>query len=312
MFMNEIIQVNNLHKTFEYRFGTQKHEALRGISFNVQKNEIFGYLGPNGAGKTTTLKILMGLIKPESGSFSIMGSSIEDENIRAKIGFLPENPSFYPFLSAYETLQMICDLYRMPKKMQDDRIRTFLSIVGIEKAMNKRVGGFSKGMLQRLGLAQAIINDPEIIILDEPLSGLDPLGRKEFKDIILLMKRRGKTVVFSSHILPDIEMIADKVCVINQGQLVGTGYVQDIVKKELKEIDIEIFINDVSKLDIFKDKCKFFAIRDSNVFITVEDENTAGDIIHAIAGANGKIISYLPREKSLEDYFLNLIEGANE
>lgn len=310
--MNNIIEVKELKKTFEYRLGTQKSEALRNISFNVEENEIFGYLGPNGAGKTTTLKILMGLIKQDSGNYSIMGKSIRDADVRSKIGFLPENPSFYPFLTAYETLHMICHLYKMPSAIHDDRIRTFLSLVGLEKAMHKKAGGFSKGMLQRLGMAQAIINDPDIIILDEPLSGLDPLGRKEFKDIILLMKRRGKTVVFSSHILPDIEMIADKVCIINQGQVIGTGYIQDIIKKELKEIDIELSVNDSSKLEEFRHKSKFFAIRDNVIFITVEDEEIAGDIIHAVAGDGGRILSYQPREKSLEDYFLNLIAGSDE
>ena len=304
-----MINVNNVHKGFRSHFRGNINSILKGITFDVRRNEIFGYLGPNGAGKTTTLKLIMGLLRPDSGNISIMNSNIRNNSVLNDIGFLPENPSFYPFLTAYETLKMICSLYETDSRNRDDRIKTFLSLVGLTDVMNKRVGTFSKGMTQRLGIAQAIINDPELIILDEPLSGLDPVGRKELRDIILMMKRRGKTVLFSSHILPDIEMIADRVCIINDGNIVGTGNIRDIINRELKEIDIEINISNAGVLEIFRNRVKFFAERDNNIYITVEDENIAEEIRHTVDSNNGKIIAFMPRESRLEEYFLNLRKG---
>lgn len=305
-----ILEVSNLHKSFKGSFMRRNSPVIKGISLEVKGNEIFGYLGPNGAGKTTTLKLIMGLIKPDSGSVSIMGSSIKNPDTRADIGFLPENPAFYPFLTAYETLKLICDMYDLNRSKTDDRIKTFLSIVGLKHAMNRKVGTFSKGMVQRLGIAQAIINDPELIILDEPLSGLDPIGRKEVRDIILMMKKRGKTVLFSSHILPDIEMIADRVSVIYNGEIVGEGNIRDIINRDLKEIDIEISIENRHVLDEFRDKVKFYAVRDSNVYITVEDEKTASRIRDIVEKNNGEIIAYMPRETKLEEYFMKLVGGS--
>lgn len=305
-----IVEVKNLHKSFKEPFNRNKHEVLKGVSFNVNKNEIFGYLGPNGAGKTTTLKLIMGLLKAEQGSISIMESSIADSSIRANIGFLPENPSFYPFLTAYETLKMICALYDCHGSRADDRIKTFLSLVGLKHVMNARVGTFSKGMVQRLGIAQAIINDPELIILDEPLSGLDPVGRKEVRDIILMMKKRGKTVLFSSHILPDIEMIADRVSVIYKGEIVGEGQIRDIINRELKEIDIEISIDKQEVLEQYRNRVKFYAVRENNIYLTVENEQTAREIRHTVEKNNGEIIAYMPRESRLEEYFMKLVGGG--
>ncbi len=311
-FRNMILQVKNIRKAFSKHFSNNKIIAIDDISFSINKNEIFGYLGPNGAGKTTTIKMIMGLLKPNNGNIEIFDSNINNKAIRKRIGYLPENPSFYPFLTAYETLKMICALYDIDKTKQDDRIKTFLSLVGLNEVMNRRVGSFSKGMVQRLGIAQAIINDPELIILDEPLSGLDPIGRKEIKDIILLMKRRGKTIMFSSHILPDIEMIADRVCIINKGKIMGTGYINDIIKRQLKEIDMEVLIDDPKCLEEYRNKCKFFAERDNIIYMTIEDENTARAIIKTVKDQNGKILSYVPRESKLEDYFVDMIKVGDK
>jgi len=308
--MENILSVNNIKKTYKTQFPFKSIDAVKGVSFSIQPNQVFGLLGPNGAGKSTTLKIIMGIIRESEGSVSVLGGTMERREVRKKIGFLPENPSFYPFLTAYETLDFISGLFAIDKNLRQDRIKTLIGLVGLENAMNNQVGTFSKGMVQRLGMAQALINDPELIILDEPMSGLDPIGRKEMKDIILMMKRRGKTVVFSSHILPDIEMLADRVCVINKGVVVGTGYIQDIIKSELKEIDIEILSNDRIRdlLKSCKDECKYFSIHEDKIFLTTKDELMAEKIVSMVKENGGKVASYIPRENKLEDYFMNLMK----
>ncbi|MGE3062861.1 MAG: ABC transporter ATP-binding protein [bacterium] len=308
--MNNIIRADKITKTYKLQFPFKKIEAVKSVTFSVEENQIFGLLGPNGAGKSTTLKMMMGIIKPTTGSVAIFNSVIDDKNVRKRIGFLPENPSFYPFLTAYETLDFIGGLFGIPKESKQDRIKTLIGLVGLKDAMNNPVGTFSKGMAQRLGMAQALINDPEIIILDEPMSGLDPIGRKEMKDIILMMKRRGKTIIFSSHILPDIEILADKVCVINKGIVVGIGYIQDIIKRELKEIELELISNEKinSLLEKYKDDCRFFSNHENKIFITTSNAETAEQIMQLVKENNGRVISYIPRESKLEDYFMNLMK----
>ncbi len=305
-----VVHLENVKKIYKTQFPFTKNLALKGINFDVNENEIFGFLGPNGAGKSTTLKIIMGILKPTEGYVKILGDNISSKNVREKIGFLPENPSFYPFLTAYETLFYIGSFFNIEKNILNDRIKTLLSLVGLERNESSKVGTFSKGMVQRLAVAVSLINDPKILVLDEPMSGLDPLGRKDIKDIILTAKKRGKTVIFSTHILPDIEMIADKVCVINRGEIVGIGNVSDIIKKEIKEIDIEIISNEkvFEKIKNFEKMSKFFSVHESKIFITVEKEDVANDIVSIVNENGGKIISFIPREYSLEDYFMKLME----
>ena len=308
--MENIISIDNIIKIYKIQFPFKKIEAVRGISFSVQKNQVFGLLGPNGAGKSTILKMMMGIIEPTYGRIEILNRSIKSREIRKKIGFLPENPSFYPFLTAYETLDFISGLFNIPKESKEDRIKTLIGLVGLKDAMDNPVGSFSKGMIQRLGMAQTLINDPQIIILDEPMSGLDPIGRKEMKDIILMMKRRGKTIVFSSHILPDIEMLTDKVCVINKGKVVGIGYIQDIIKSEFKEIDIEILSNTKidNLLEHYKEECKYFSTQENKIFITITNREMAEIIVNIVRENDGRVLSYIPRENKLEDYFMNLMK----
>lgn len=305
----KIVSIEKVKKIYKTQFPFTTNIALKGIDFDVNENEIFGFLGPNGAGKSTTLKIIMGILRPTEGSVKIFGSTIKEKSVRERIGFLPENPSFYPFLTAYETLEYIGKFFNIKKEILNDRIKTILSLVGLEKNLYSKVGTFSKGMVQRLGIGVALINDPQLLVLDEPMSGLDPLGRKDIKDIILMAKKRGKTIIFSTHILPDIEMIADKICVINQGSIVGIGYLQDIIKKQIKEIDIEIVNNEeiVKELDSLKEEFKFYSVREKKIYITVEKESLAEDIVDLVNRYKGRVLSYIPREYSLEDYFMKLV-----
>ena len=218
---NKAIQVNEISKSFGK--GKKKKCVLAGDSFEVREKEIFGFLGPNGAGKSTTIKLLLGFLKPDSGSMRVGGKLVGKEEYRHFIGYLPEFPFFYTHLTARETLMLSGRLSGMKKKDISRRSEELLSELDLVHALNQRVGSFSKGMKQRLGMANALIHDPAILIFDEPMSGLDPLGRYLIKDLILKLKKAGKTVFFSSHILSDIEELCDQIALIHSGHLLYAG-----------------------------------------------------------------------------------------
>ncbi len=234
----KVIEVLNLYKSFKSILS--KKEVLKDISFSLNKGEIFGFLGPNGAGKTTTIKILVGLLNPDKGMVKILDSNPKDEKIKNKIGFLPEQPYFYEHLTGEELLDYTSRLYGIKNKKE--KIEYVLKEVGLYNERKKSLRNYSRGMLQRIGIANALISDPEILILDEPLSGLDPVGRKEMKDLIYKQKKEGKTVFFSSHILSDVEEICDRIGVIIDGRILKIGYLSEILKEELMPIEI-IFEN---------------------------------------------------------------------
>nr|MBI3613277.1 ABC transporter ATP-binding protein [Nitrospirota bacterium] len=203
--------------------------ALDGLSLSVQQGEIYGFLGPNGSGKTTTLKILMGLMQATSGGAEILGKPLGDVQVRHRIGFLPESPYFYEYLTAEEFLAFYGHLAGLDRSVLDRKIAQLLELVGLAEARTRQLRKFSKGMLQRIGLAQALIHDPDLIVLDEPMSGLDPVGRKQVRDLILSLKDQGKTVFFSTHIIPDVEMICDRVAIVVKGKLLAEGRVDELV-----------------------------------------------------------------------------------
>ena len=209
----------------------------------MQSGEIFGYLGPNGAGKTTSMKMAMGLIQPTAGSIQVLGGEIVDPAIRRRIGYLPEHPFFYDYLTAFEILDFYGQLYELPRKARRERIESLLELVGLSHARDRTLRRFSKGMLQRVGIAQALIADPDLVILDEPLSGLDPMGRRDVRNIIVSLKEQGKTVFFSTHILNDIETICDRVAMIVHGQVVRVGPLAEMLNSE--SMGVEIVANGV-------------------------------------------------------------------
>src|SRR6476660_7525248 len=222
------IEIKGLSKEYAVGFWKQQRRpALKSLNLNVEAGETFGFLGPNGAGKTTTLKLLMGIIFPTSGSATILGQDFHDPEIKKKIGFLPEQPYFYDYLSAPELLDYYARLSGVPAAERKQRIGELLGRVGLGDVGNKQLRKFSKGMLQRVGIAQAIIHDPEVVFLDEPMSGLDPLGRHEVRELIQGLKDDGKTIFFSTHILSDAEALCDRVAVIHKGELCGIGVVND-------------------------------------------------------------------------------------
>ncbi len=240
-----VIETRGLTKSYKGFFWTkQKVSALNNLDLTVKKGEIFGLLGPNGSGKTTTVKLLLGLIFPTSGSVKILGKPSSDVKSKSRIGFLPEETYLYKFLNSYETLDFYGQLFNLPKTLRKERTDELLKLVGIASEGKRPLKQYSKGMLRRIGLAQALINDPELLILDEPTSGLDPMGARDMKDLILDMKNRGKTVFMCSHLLADVQDICDRVAILNKGTLQVIGTVQELISKN---DTVEILARNLSK-----------------------------------------------------------------
>ncbi len=227
-----VVATSNLCKVYRTGFWmNQKIVPLKDCSLRVFQGETFGLLGPNGAGKTTLLKTLLGIIRPTSGSGSLLGQPLGDRSVKQRVGFLPENAYFYNYLTGWEFLQYAAGLFQIPAKVQQQRIPELLELVGLAQsaARKKQLRQYSKGMLQRVGMAQALINDPEVVFLDEPMSGLDPMGRYQIREIILSLKAQGKTIFFNSHVLSDVEIICDRVAILAQGELICVGSLKELL-----------------------------------------------------------------------------------
>jgi ABC-2 type transport system ATP-binding protein len=236
--MKTSICLENIHRSFKTHFWHKKKEVLKGISLEIYQGEIFGFLGPNGAGKTTTIKIITGLIRPDTGTVSIFGKSVDALETKKRIGYLPESPYFYEHLTGYEFLNIHARLSNCAD--HKERSMSLLERVGLRDATDVPLRKYSRGMLQRIGIAQALISDPDVLILDEPLTGLDPLGRKDFKELILEQKKKGKTIFFSSHILPDAEVICDRIGIIMDGKIMEVGELKKLLKKGVKTDEISL------------------------------------------------------------------------
>ncbi len=234
-----VIRAEGLTKVYSSRFGRQRVVALDGLNLDVLRGEVFGLLGPNGSGKTTTMKLLLGLIFPTAGRAEVLGRKPGDVLTNQRIGFLPEESYFYPFLSADETLDFYGRLFRIPRAERRRRIDALIAQVGLAGARRRAIRGYSKGMSRRIGLAQALINDPDLLILDEPTSGMDPIGTREIKDLILDLKRRGKTVLLSSHLLADVEDVCERIAVLKTGKLELVGAVNDLLTvKDITQVRV--------------------------------------------------------------------------
>ena len=232
--------IENLTKIFPVPLRRQRVTAVRNISFEVRPGEVYGLLGPNGSGKSTTLKILLGLVTPNQGRAMIFGQDSRDYHSRRDVGFLPENPYFYKFLTAAETLRFYGKVCGMGGTLLTKRIDELIHLVGLEDARDRRIGGFSKGMLQRIGLAQALIQDPRLVVLDEPTAGVDPAGSHQIRDLILDLKKRGKTVLLTSHLLEQVQEICDRVGIMARGEMIREGALADLVSvKNQTEFVIE-------------------------------------------------------------------------
>ncbi|MFZ2054319.1 MAG: ABC transporter ATP-binding protein [Candidatus Aminicenantales bacterium] len=303
--MTMVLEVDNLAKAFTPGFIPKKREILRGISFSVMGGEIFGYLGPNGAGKTTTLKCILGLIFPDRGKIEIFGYPHLSMKGKEHLGFLPENPYFYDYLTGAEFLDFYARLFGLKKRDKEDKIASLLRLVGMEKARDLQLRKFSRGMLQRVGLAQALINDPTLLFLDEPLGGLDPLGRKELRDIIVRLKQEGKTIFLCSHILQDIEMICDRVAIIVGGRVISQGSLRDLISEKVLFTEITLSgIDPASLVDLGEP----VSTHGDRILLKVFQEETIENLVALVHEQKGKIHSLIPRTETLEDIFVEMVK----
>jgi ABC-2 type transport system ATP-binding protein len=283
----------------------RKVGAVQNLSFEVRKAEIFGLLGPNGAGKTTTLKLMMGLLFADKGVVRLFGRPVGDLRAKKRIGFLPENPYFYDYLKPREFLDLVARLTDVDGRKREQRIQEMLELTGLTHALDLPLRKFSKGMLQRIGVAQALINDPELVVLDEPLSGLDPVGRKEMRDVIQRLARRGKTVLFSSHILSDVELICDRVAIMVSGKLSSVGPLSDLLTSDVDETEVVLADVDPDLERSLKSTSDWAVNRSgSRVQVTLPGSGQTEKLLETALKGGAKVVSVLPGRRSLEDLFM--------
>jgi ABC-2 type transport system ATP-binding protein len=306
------IEVMGLAKTYRTPFRRKRVEALRGVSFTVQRGHIFGFVGPNGAGKTTTIRTLMGLIRPTGGSAKILGHAIPSRAARFSVGFLPESPYFYDYLTIGELLDLAGRLFGMARADRVRRADMLIERVGLGRARGQSLKKYSKGMLQRAGLAQALMNDPAVVVLDEPMSGLDPIGRKEVRDLIVELREQGKTVFFSSHILSDIEALADHVAIIARGQLQAQGKPSELVARAVLSIEVTVRVRADAAVDAaLADGALKTRRTDDELSVSLPAEADIDAWLARARERGAKVVAVEPRHETLEDLFLRRIADAD-
>jgi len=304
------IEILGLTKDYPTGFWRKRmRRSLDNLTLRVEEGEIFGFLGPNGAGKTTTLKLLTGLIFPTQGTARVRGRPISDIRMHREIGYLPEQPYFYDYLTARELLDYYARFSGFARTERRERVKRMLERVGLETAGDTQLRKFSKGMLQRVGIAQAILHGPQVVFLDEPMSGLDPIGRREVRDIILGLKQQHHTVFFSTHILADAEMLCDRVAVLHQGKLLGVGAPSEIVSIEINAMEILFEVRDGQALP---PEFSVTATRTGGRCRIAVPESRLYDTLSQLRACQARILSVTPVRPTLEDYFLRLIGGTDQ
>ncbi len=298
-----VVEIENLTKDYEVGFWRKrKVRALDGLSLKVEPRQIFGFLGANGAGKTTTLKLLMRLIFPTAGRASILGQDISDISMHQRIGYLPENPYFYEYLTPREFLDYSGQLFGLDSATRKRRAEELLTRVNLDqKSWDRQLRKLSKGMLQRVGLAQALVNDPEIVFLDEPMSGLDPVGRREVRDLIATLRTEGKTVFMCSHILSDIEVLCDSVAILKQGRLAHAGSLDELRARESSGFEIIVTNTGPGLFKLWPEAS--LSQTANGLRIEVHDEREIDRVMETLRDSNGKLVSINPIKQSLEDLF---------
>lgn len=298
-----VVQTWDLKKVYRTGFWlNQKVESLKGCTLTVYEGETFGLLGPNGAGKTTLLKILLGIVRASSGRAVLLGKPIGDRAVKQRIGYLPENPYLYDFLTAWEFLQFTAGLFQIPPATQKQRIPQLIDTVGIDRktAKKKQLRQYSKGMLQRIGMAQALINDPDVVFLDEPMSGLDPIGRYQIRQIILALKEQGKTIFFNSHVLGDVEQICDRVAILAQGDIICSGSLDELLGSK----DIYQVVGRGGNSDQLKQWINNLDFSDNRWFGQLQSGTDLESFLAALEQMNAEVLELKLARVSLEEFFL--------
>jgi ABC-2 type transport system ATP-binding protein len=303
------VSFNGLTKSYRVGHVFQKRKTvLHDLTFEVKRGEIFGYLGPNGSGKTTTLKVLNGLLFADRGEVRVLGHALSDRSWRQKAGYLPEHPYLYDYLTAREYLDYVGRLFGMTAPARKERALSLLRLVGLERSADVALRRFSKGMVQRAGLAQALMNDPELVVLDEPMSGLDPLGRRLVRDVILDLKKAGKTVLFSTHILSDAETLCDRIALLRAGRLVDVGRLADLLRLDVTHM--EVLVSGVDPGPLGLEGVHTAEPLGERHRLQV-DEKALGAVVCGVEKAGGRILAVQPVRQSLEDYFFQEMGGGS-
>lgn len=300
-----VVETYKLSKIYVTGFWMNKKvPSLKDCTLKVYKGETFGLLGPNGAGKTTLLKTLLGIIRPTSGKALLLGKPIGDRSVKQRLGYLPENAYYYDFLTAWELLSFMADLFQIPKSQQKQKITQLLDLVGLAKqtAQKKQLRQYSKGMVQRVGMAQALINDPEIVFFDEPMSGLDPLGRYQVREIILSLKEQGKTIFFNSHILSDVEKICDRIAILARGELLTVGSLDEILGTKKS---YHVIVRGGENIDWNQ---WLIHVKQENDFTMGELTGNTGEFLNYLKTISAQLISMNLSCDSLEEYFIRILE----
>ncbi|QED29733.1 ABC transporter ATP-binding protein [Microvenator marinus] len=303
----ETISIQAVSKAFRTGFLRTKIDAVASVSFHVNEGEIFGVVGPNGAGKTTTIKMLTGILRPDRGNISVFGCSPKNRQARSIMGYLPENPYFYEHLRVEELLRFYGQLFGIERDILDQRIPKLVQIVGLEHARDRRLSRFSKGMRQRAGIAQALINDPKIVVLDEPQTGLDPFGRKDVRDLIFELKNQGKTVIFSSHILPDVEAVCDRVVLMVKGKVLDVGTLEELTGSQIKSY--EVIATNVSVIPKSVDSHRN---QGGATFMDLVSEDALQECLAELTESKARVNSVTSRRVDLEDVLIRDVQRESD
>jgi len=298
------IQIEGLTKVYQGEIGKPRVTGLKDLNCVVNAGEVYAFLGPNGAGKTTAIKCMTRLLRPTRGRIQILGRDGRRRETMNRVGYLPEQPNLYGYLTGREFLDFIARLFSLSAKWRKQRIDSLMHRVGMADKASMLIRNYSRGMMQRLGLAQALINDPDVLILDEPMASLDPVGRKDFRDLILECKKEGKTVFFSSHILSDAELIADRVGIIKDGHLLREGNLHELISGQITSVEVTFQVDEI-RLKALSVPAGNMIRQDPNIMIRLPGLDAVPGILEQIGQCGGRIISVIPQKKSLESYFMD-------
>lgn len=306
------IRARGLEKVFRTGFWMRPFRAVRDLDLDVAKGEIFGFIGPNGSGKTTTIKMLTGLILPTGGDAWIREIPVSNPESRAGLGFMPEGTYFHDYLTAREFLDFHASLLCIPREVRSERIPRLLERVGLSDAADRPIRRYSKGMRQRAGLAQALIGDPDVVILDEPMSGLDPLGRRDVRDLILSLREEGKTIFFTSHILQDAEVICDQIAIILHGRIVRQGYLDELLGQEMSGAELVVEGIGEELYEALSQEAQRAVVQGPRFLFEFAEESDAEKALDRVREASGKIRSLVPKRRSLEDLLVQRVEEEGD